>query len=153
MNRRQFSIFGFSILLASRWPFLVRAQKSKPLTYDELLHLFQTDPSRVMMKNEGKDIRIFTNPNAGYRVEYLDVHKVVIGDKRSKKTIFLDLNKRTYRERPLQPLISGKAEITYSISHPSDSELYNEIHNAKPLPLLEFDPKLFEIPAGFTKAE
>ena len=105
----------------------------------------ESEPStRQMVKGELSGIRMFSSEDL-YRIEYLQERKVIIGNQKLNKIFILDLNSKTYTEKPY-PHWATSARLTTTTKRPSKPE-------PQPYPFVPFDPSLFEIPAGFVKAK
>jgi hypothetical protein len=102
-------------------------------------------PTRQMVKGEGSGIRMFSSEDL-YRIEYLQERKVIIGNQKLNKIFILDLNSKTYTEKPYQHWATSARLTITTTKRPSKPE-------PQPYPFVPFDPSLFEIPAGFVKSK
>ena len=105
----------------------------------------QEKPTREMVKAENSSIRMFSSEDL-YRIEYLQERKVVIGNQKLNKIVILDLNSKTYTEKPYRHWATSAKLIGTVRQVPVKPE-------PQPYPFVPFDPSLFEIPAGFVKAK
>jgi hypothetical protein len=119
-------MFNFASVLAfvSRWPIFAQSKS----------------PDRQMLKAEGKDLTIYFAEDRR-RFEYPD--KVVIEWIDQKRLFVVDLKTKTYTEPPYEPMID-EATKSGTITHEKPKPEYPNF--------LPYDPKLFEAPQGFRKA-
>jgi len=119
INRRTFG-FACLFMLACQW------------------RAFAQPAARQMTKTEGKNLRIYYAEDRR-RFELLDKHQVVIERIDQKKTFVLNLDSRTFSEKPYEPIVKGSIEF--------------ELMRDTPIPghpnILPFDSKLFEVPRNF----
>ena len=107
----------------------------------------QEKPTRQMGKAENSSIRMFSSEDL-YRIEYLQERKVIIGNQKLNKLFILDLNPKTYTEKPYRHWATSAKIIGTVRRAPVKPE-----PQPQPYPFVPFDPSLFEIPAGFVKAK
>ena len=117
--------FGFACLLvlASRWRALAQPE------------------ARQMMKTEGRNLRVYYAEDRR-RFELLDKHQVIIERIDLKKTFVLNLDRKTFSEKPYEPIVKGSIEF----------ELMRDTPNPDHPDILPFNSKLFEIPRNFKLA-
>jgi hypothetical protein len=99
---------------------------------------FTKTEARQMMKTEGKNLRIYFAQDRR-RFELLDKHQVVIERIDLKKTFVLNLNSRTFSEKPYEPIVEGTIE--YQLMRDTPAPDHPDI--------LPFDSTLFEVPRNF----
>jgi hypothetical protein len=112
---------------------MVRIQGAKP----------QSRKTRQMVKAESSDIRLFSSDDL-YRLEYLQERKIIIGNQKQNKIFILDMDSKTYTEKPYKPWASSATMVLTTT---------RERPKPQPNPFIPFDATLFEIPAGFVKAK
>jgi hypothetical protein len=100
--------------------------------------VFAQPEARQMMKTEGKNLRIYFAEDRR-RFELLDKHQVIIERIDLKKTFVLNLDSRTFSEKPYEPIVEGSIEF----------RLMRDTPNPDHPNILAFDSKLFEVPRNF----
>ena len=77
-------------------------------------HAFAQPEARQMFKTEGQNLRIYDAEDRR-RFELLDKHQVVIERIDLKKTFILNLDSKTFTEKPYEPIVEGTIELVLAL--------------------------------------